>query len=314
MNELCSLANRVEVVRGFNRFYTQLIGILTEKYLKSPFSLTEARVIYELAHNEGTTAKELCTLLALDAGYLSRILRSFQNRGFIEKKTPETDRRLNILSLTSQGQQAFEYLNSHSTKQAETMMNRTGMDDQSNLIAAMHTIQRLLDSDTKTRAPYLLRQHQIGDIGWVINRHGVLYAAEYGWDEHFEALVADIAAKFIRDYDPKKERCWIAEREGTNVGSVFLVKDSKEVAKLRLLLVEPNARGMGIGARLIDECLRFARQAGYKKITLWTNSILKNARHLYQKAGFKLIGSEPHHSFGHDLVSETWERSLAFER
>jgi len=184
------------------------------------------------------------------------------------------------------------------------------MEGQESLIAAMQAIQHLLGSDTRSRAPYLLRTHQIGDMGWVVHRHGLLYAAEYGWDEHFEALVADIVAKFIRDYDPKKERCWIAERDGKNVGSVFLVKHSKEVAKLRLLLVEPGARGMGIGTRLIDECLRFARQVGYRKITLWTNSVLEDARRLYKKAGFELIESEPHHSFGHDLVSETWERPL----
>jgi DNA-binding MarR family transcriptional regulator/GNAT superfamily N-acetyltransferase len=310
MNTLGNLDNRVEAVRGFNRFYTQVIGVLTEDYLKSPYSLTEARIIYELAHNHGTTAKELCRLLALDAGYLSRILRSFKHRGLIERKSSETDRRLKALSLTTQGQQAFEYLNSHSRDQIETMLNRMGMEGQESLIAAMQAIRHLLGSDTRSRAPYLLRTHQIGDMGWVVHRHGLLYAAEYGWDEHFEALVADIVAKFIRDYDPKKERCWIAERDGKNVGSVFLVKHSKEVAKLRLLLVEPGARGMGIGTRLIDECLRFARQVGYRKITLWTNSVLEDARRLYKKAGFELIESEPHHSFGHDLVSETWERPL----
>ena len=310
MNAVCNLSYRVKMVRGFNRFYTKLIGVLTEEYLKSPYSLTEARIIYELAHNEGTTAKELCSLLALDAGYLSRILRGFKNRGLIKKKSSELDRRLNILSLTDQGQQAFEYLDSHSKKQIETMLSRMGVDDQENLIAAMHTIQRLLGSGPEPGIPYLLRPHQIGDMGWVVNRHGMLYAEEFCWDEHFEALVADIVAKFIRDFDFKKERCWIAEREGANVGSVFLVKDSNEIAKLRLLLVEPNARRMGIGTRLIGECLRFARQAGYKKITLWTNSVLKDARRLYEKAGFELIKTEPRHSFGHDLVAETWEYSI----
>ena len=304
------LTDRVESVRGFNRFYTQQIGVLTDGYLKSPYSLTEARVIYELAHHEETTATELCKLLALDAGYLSRILRGFKKRGLIQKKSSETDRRLNFLSLTTQGQQAFAFLNSHAKNEIEAMLNKMGAEDQKSLIAAMQTIQRLLGSDEKSRAPYLLRLHQPGDMGWVVHRHGVLYAEEYGWNEHFEALVADIVAAFIRDYDPKRERCWIAEREGENVGSVFLVKKSDEVAKLRLLLVEPNARGMGIGTRLVNECLRFARQACYQRITLWTNSVLKEARNIYKKAEFELTQSEPHHSFGHDLISETWERAL----
>jgi DNA-binding MarR family transcriptional regulator/GNAT superfamily N-acetyltransferase len=301
---------RVEAVREFNRFYTQQIGVLADAYLKSPFSLTGARVIYELAHHAETTATELSRQLGLDAGYLSRILRGFKRRGLIEKQPSDTDRRLSVLKLTAHGQQAFAFLNAHSKNQIEALLNRVGTEDQKRLVAAMHTIQRLIGSDRRAKGVYLLRPHQIGDMGWVVHRNGVLYAEEYGWDGRFEGLVADIVSKFIRTYDPIRERCWIAEREGENVGSVFLVKKSKQVAKLRLLLVDPKARGMGIGTRLVDECLRFARQAGYRKITLWTNSILVAARNIYEKNGFELIESEPHHSFGHDLVSETWERTL----
>ncbi len=304
------LAQRVEAVRIFNRFYTQRIGILTEEYLKSPFSLTEARVIYELAHHEEMAATDLGRELDLDPGYLSRILRGFKKRRLIDKRPSETDRRLSVLRLTAQGQQAFAFLHSHSQNQIEAMLNRMRVEDQERLVAAMRAIERLMGPETPPKAPYLLRPHQPGDMGWVVQRHGVLYAEEYGWDEHFEALVADVVAKFIRDYDPRRERCWIAEREGENVGSVFLVKKSNQVAKLRLLLVDPKARNMGIGTRLVNECLRFARRAGYKKITLWTNSVLVAARKIYEKAGFELMESEPHHSFGHDLVSETWERVL----
>ncbi len=300
----------VDAVRGFNRFYTQRIGVLTEEYLKSPFTLTEARVIYELAHREETTATGLRRELSLDAGYLSRILRGLKKRGLIDKQASETDRRQNVLRLTAQGQQAFAFLNSHSKNDIEAMLNKMRVEDQKRLVAAMHIIERLMGSETRPMAPFLLRPHQPGDMGWVVQRHGMLYAEEYGWDAHFEALVADVVARFIRHYDSRRERCWIAEREGENVGSVFLVKKSKRVAKLRLLLVDPKARGIGIGTQLVNECLRFAAQAGYKKITLWTNSILVTARKIYERAGFELIESAPHHSFGHDLISETWERML----
>jgi DNA-binding MarR family transcriptional regulator/N-acetylglutamate synthase-like GNAT family acetyltransferase len=297
-------------VREFNRFYTQQIGVLAEAYLKSPFSLTEARVIYELAQHDATTATDLCKELGLNAGYLSRILRGFKKRGLIETQPSDTDRRLSLLKLTAQGQQSFAFLNSHSQNEIEALLSRMRADDQKRLVAAMQTIQRLIGSDRRPKAAYLLRPHQPGDMGWVVHRHGALYAEEYGWDEHFEALIADIVARFIRHFDPRRERCWIAECEGENVGSVFLVRKSRQVAKLRLLLVDPKARGMGIGTRLVEECLRFARQAGYRKITLWTNSILVAARKIYEKAGFEMLESEPHHSFGHDLISETWERPL----
>jgi DNA-binding MarR family transcriptional regulator/N-acetylglutamate synthase-like GNAT family acetyltransferase len=305
-----ALAQRVEAVRRFNRFYTRQIGVLHEKLLRSPFSLAEARVIYELAHHEQTTATELVAELGLDAGYLSRILRDFQKRGLIDKQTSETDGRQSLLWLTEQGQAAFATINARSHHEIEAMLNELSQEDQNRLVEAMQTIEGLLGAQPEHKAPYLLRPHQPGDMGWVVHRHGVLYAEEYGWDERFEALVAGIVAKFIEEFDPKRERCWIAEKDGENVGSVFLVKQSDTVAKLRLLLVEPKARGLGIGGRLVQECIRFARQAGYRKITLWTNSVLLAARHIYVAAGFQLVHEEPHHSFGYDLIGETWELEL----
>lgn len=304
------LDRRVEAVRRFNRFYTQQIGVLEEGLLKSPFSLAEARVIYELAHHERSTATELGAELGLDAGYLSRILGGFQRRGLIAKEQSEADGRRNILSLTEQGQEAFAKLNAASRREIAAMLGQLSGERQASLVEAMRTIEGLLGAQPERRVAYLLRPHQPGDMGWVVHRHGVLYAQEYGWDERFEALVAEIVAKFIQSYDPRRERCWLAEKDGENVGSVFLVKRSKTVAKLRLLLVEPRARGLGIGSRLVNECVRFARGAGYRKITLWTNSVLHAARHVYEKTGFRLVDEEPHHSFGHELIAETWELEL----
>ncbi|HEY3364858.1 MAG TPA: helix-turn-helix domain-containing GNAT family N-acetyltransferase [Symbiobacteriaceae bacterium] len=303
-------AHHIESVRRFNRFYTQQIGVLNDGLLKSPFSLTEGRVIYELAHHEKTTATELGNELGLDAGYLSRILRGFIKSGLVDKQPSETDGRQSVLWLTEQGQSEFALLNARSHHEIDAMLNRLSTADQNRLTEAMHTIEGLLGARPEHKVPYLLRSHQPGDMGWVVHRHGVLYAEEYGWDEQFEALVAGIVSEFIQHYDPKRERCWIAEREGENVGSVFLVKKSETTAKLRLLLVDPKARGLGIGKRLVDECIRFARQAGYREMTLWTNSVLVAARHIYTEAGFRLVQSEPHHSFGHDLISETWELTL----
>ena len=300
----------VEAVRRFNRFFTKQIGVLPEKLLRSPFSLAEARVLYELAHHEKTTATELAGELGLDGGYLSRILRDFGKRGLIGKAPSPADRRQTILRLTEEGQDAFATINARSRNQIETLLNGLSAVDQKRLVEAMDTIEKLLGARPERKVPYLLRPHQPGDMGWVVHRHGVLYAGEYGWGVQFEALVAGIVSKFIQHYDPKRERCWIAEREGEVVGSVFLVKKSKIVAKLRLLLVEPKARGLGIGTRLVDECTRFARQAGYRKIVLWTNSVLHAARHIYKSAGYRLVRQDPHHSFGHDLIGETWELKL----
>jgi DNA-binding MarR family transcriptional regulator len=304
------LSQPVESVRRFNRFYTKKIGVLHEGLLKSPFSLTEARVIYELAHHEKTTATELSHELGLDPGYLSRILRHFNKRGLIDKKRSKTDARQSVLWLTEQGQDAFAMLNSRSRNEVGAMLGELAVTDQNRLVEAMHAIERILGAQPEHKVPYLLRPHQPGDMGWVVHRHGVLYAEEYGWDEHFEALVAGIVAKFIEHANPKKERCWIAEMQGEIVGSVFLVKKSERVAKLRLLLVEPKARGLGIGTRLVNECIRFAKQAGYRKITLWTNDVLHAARRIYEKTGFHLVREEPHHSFGFDLIGETWELVL----
>jgi DNA-binding MarR family transcriptional regulator/GNAT superfamily N-acetyltransferase len=301
---------RVDAVRSFNRFYTKQIGVLHEGLLGSPFSLTEVRVLYELAHRELPTATDLVRELGVDAGYLSRILRGFKRRGLIVRTPSTTDGRQTLLSLTPRGRKAFVPLNARSHDEVAAMLSALPAAKQVGLIAAMRTIQRLLDAQPEPKAPHLLRPHQPGDMGWIIHRHGVLYAREYGWDETFEALVAEIAAKFIQHFDPKRERCWIAERKGEIVGSVFLVRKTDTVAKLRLMYVEPDARGLGIGSRLVEECISFGRQVGYRKIVLWTNSVLVAARHIYQKAGFRLVRSEPHHSFGHDLVGETWELQL----
>jgi DNA-binding MarR family transcriptional regulator/N-acetylglutamate synthase-like GNAT family acetyltransferase len=301
---------RIEAMRRFNRFYTKQIGVLHERLLRSPFSLTEARVIYELAHHEKATATELSNELGLDAGYLSRLLRSFKKRGLIQKQPCQTDGRQNFLSLTERGQEAFAMLNVRSRSEIGAMLSNFCAADQNRLVKAMHTIEGLLGAQPERKVPYLLRPHQPGDMGWVVQRHGVLYAEEYGWDEQFEALVAGIVAKFVQRYNTKQERCWMAEMEGEIVGSVFLVKKSKTVVQLRLLLVEPNARNLGIGTRLVSECVRFARQVGYRKIVLWTNSVLHAARHIYEEAGFRLVHEEPHHSFGHDLIGETWELKL----
>ena len=304
------LHQRVEAVRRFNRFYTKQIGVLHEKLLRSPFSLTEARVIYELAHHEQTTATELVNELGLDGGYVSRVLREFEKHGLLAKQPSETDARLSILQLTGKGRKAFATIDTRSRRQIETVLKGLSTAGQNRLVEAMNTIAGLLGAQPEPKVPYLLRPHQPGDMGWVVHRHGVLYAEEYGWDERFEALVAGIVSNFIQRYDPKRERCWIAEREGEIVGTMFLVKKSKTTAKLRLLLVEPEARGLGIGTRLVQECSRFARQAAYRKIVLWTNSVLHAARRIYQAAGYRLVREEPHHSFGHDLIGETWELKL----
>ncbi len=304
------LDRRVAAVRRFNRFYTRQIGLLEEGYLKSPFSLTEVRVLYELAHRDKPTASELSRDLGLDAGYLSRIVRRFEKRRLISRAPSDADGRQSHLGLTARGVAAIAPLERRSHEEIGAILGSLPAGEQVRLVESMRAIEGILGAMPEQKVAYVLRSHQPGDMGWVVHRHGALYAQEYGWDERFEALVAEIVAKFIHGYDPKKERCWIAEKDDEIVGSVFLVKASKTVAKLRLLLVEPKARGLGIGARLVEECIRFARQAGYRKMTLWTNSILRAARHIYEEAGFRLVREERHRSFGHDLVGETWEREL----
>ena len=283
---------------------------MRDEYLESPFSLTEVRVLYELAQLEETTASELGEELGLDAGYLSRILRGFQKEYLIHRRPSEADGRRRLLRLTERGREAFAPLDARSRGEIGAMLGGMSIAGQERLVKAMRTIERLLSGRPDPVIPYLLRPHQPGDMGWVVHRHGILYAREYGWDEHFEALVAEIVAKFIKQYDPRLERCWIAERDDEIVGCVFIVRESEEIAKLRLLLVEPEARGLGIGSRLVEECIRFARQAGYLKITLWTNDVLNSARRIYEGMGFRLVHENPHHSFGHDLVGQTWELML----
>jgi DNA-binding MarR family transcriptional regulator/N-acetylglutamate synthase-like GNAT family acetyltransferase len=300
----------VDAMRRFNRFYTKQIGVLHEGLLGSQFSLTEVRVLYELAHREIPTATALAKELDLDSGYLSRILRRFETRRLVGKCASTTDGRQSLLSLTPRGRKVFAPLNARSHREVAAMLGPLSATEQRHLLSAMATIERLLGDRPAPQVPYLLRPHQPGDMGWIIHRHGALYAQEYGWDERFEALVAEIAAHFIQHLDSKCERCWIAERDGNIVGSVFLVKKSKTVAQLRLLLVEPMARGLGIGSRLVSECVHFARQVGFRKIVLWTNSVLHAARHIYEETGFRLIHEEAHHSFGHDLIGETWELKL----
>ncbi|HEX7127706.1 MAG TPA: GNAT family N-acetyltransferase [Thermodesulfobacteriota bacterium] len=304
------LDRRIDAVRRFNRFYTQTIGALHEGHLRSPFSLTQARVLYELAHRHEPTAAALAADLGLDAGYLSRILRGFERKGLIVRRPSQTDGRQSLISLTARGREAFAPLDAGAREEVGALLRRLTEAEQGRVVEAMQTIEGLLGPEPASRAPYVLRPHRPGDMGWVVQRHGALYAQEYGWDETFEALVAEIVAKFVRHSDPKRERCWIAEKDGENVGSVFVVQQSKTVAKLRLLLVEPKARGLGLGSRLVDECVRFARQVGYRKLTLWTNDVLHAARRIYERAGFRLVHRERHHSFGHDLVGETWDLAL----
>jgi DNA-binding MarR family transcriptional regulator/GNAT superfamily N-acetyltransferase len=305
------MEQHIHAVRGFNRFYTRQIGVLRDGLLKSPFSLTEVRVLYEIAHRQQPTATELCHELGLDPGYLSRILSKLEKRRLLRRSASQSDGRQILLGLTARGNQTFATLDARQDAEVAAMLRPLPPAGHSRLVQAMHTIETLLGARAELKTPYILRAHQPGDMGWVVHRHGVLYAQEYGYDERFEALVAEIAAKFIQHFDPKSERCWIAEKDGEIVGSVFLVRKSRTVAKLRLLLVEPSARGLGIGQRLVEECLRFARQVGYKKMALWTQSELPAARHIYEHAGFRLVQEKPHSSWGRDdLVSEIWELKL----
>ena len=303
-----SLDQRIAAVRRFSRFYTRVIGALREGLLQSRFSLAEARVLYELAHRNELTATDLGRDLEMDAGYLSRMLQAFERDGLLARSASGTDRRQNLLSLTAAGAEAFAPLDARSRAEVGALLAGLSEPAQADLIAAMQRIEALLG--TSRPATWLLRQHRPGDMGWVIARHGALYADEYTFDHRFEALVAQVAGGFLAEHDPARERCWIAERDGVNVGSVFLVRKSDEMAKLRLLIVEPTARGLGIGRRLVAECIAFARQAGYRGITLWTNDILLAARAIYQQAGFRLVASSPHCDFGPRCVGEDWELTL----
>jgi len=298
--------NHVSAVRAFNRFYTRQLGVLGQRLL-GQFSLSEARVLYELAHRDGAAAKEIGAELDLDAGYLSRIVQKFDDDGLISRKPLPADRRQHQLSLTAKGRQAFAKLDRSSHDDVSRMLRPLPENDRRRLTAAMAAIEGLLG---EVHAPATLREPRPGDMGWIAQSQGACYAREYGWDSSFEALVAEIVATFIKSFDASRERCWIAEIDGTPVGSVMLVRHDDDVAKLRLLLVEPAGRGQGLGKRLVGECIAFARACGYRKITLWTQSILTAARKIYQDAGFVLVASEPHRSFGQSLIGETWEMKL----
>jgi len=301
----------IAAVRAFNRAYTKKLGVLDQHLLKSPYSLSEARVMYELAHRDEMTATEIGGELGLDPGYLSRIVQGFEDDGLISREALASDRRHFRLALTTKGRQAFARLDRSSHDEVAAMLSELTVADRKRLTEAMETIERLLGlSRAVPSRPAILRDPRPGDMGYVVQSHGALYAGEYGFDATFEALVAEIVAKFITSFDAARERCWIADIDGDAVGSVFLVRHSDDVAKLRLLLVDPAGRGQGIGQRLVAECISFARACGYRKITLWTQSILLAARKIYQDAGFKLVASEPHRSFGQDLIGETWEREL----
>jgi DNA-binding MarR family transcriptional regulator/GNAT superfamily N-acetyltransferase len=302
----------VAAYRRFTRFYTRILGLLGDKLLKGGRSLTEARVLYELGGAGRTSATEIVAELNLDPGYLSRILRKLEQERLLARSTSKSDARQAVLRLTRKGKTTFAGLDRFSSDQAREALETLTPEQCGKVIRSMEMIEGLLSKEVPTQAPLVLRPHRPGDMGWVVSRNGALYAQEYGWDETYEALVARITADFITNFDPRRERCWIAERGGERLGCIFLVRHPEQegVAKLRLLLVETSARGMGVGKALVTECIAFARSCGYKKMTLWTQSILHAAHHIYQQAGFRLVAEEPHHSFGADLVGQTWEMEL----
>ena len=303
-------SEQIHAVRQFSRFYTKRIGALNEGLNRSPFSLPEARLLWEIGHRGEATATELCAALGLDAGYVSRLLRGLRRQGCVEQsQSPEDGRRM-ILRPTPQGEAAYRALDTTSTEDVGEWLRPLRPETREQLISSMATIEMILGDASEPRIPYLIRPHRSGDMGWVVWRHGVLYKEQYGWGEVFEGLTAEIVGQFIARLDPERERCWIAERAGRNIGCVFIVKESNTVARLRLLLVEPEARGLGIGRRLVEECVRFSREAGYGKITLWTMHVLVAARSIYRQAGFELVASEPHEGFGQGLMSETWDLVL----
>lgn len=300
---------QVAAIRAFTRFYTRKIGVV-DGMASNPFSLAEARVLYELANRQQPTATDIRKELGLDAGYISRILRDFERRKLVTREQSKTDERQRFLSLTTKGRKAFAPLNERSDRNVAAMLHELSPTERTHVVDAVQTVQRLLGDTAEPKTPYLLRPHQPGDMGWIVHRQAILYAEEYGWDGTYEGLAAEVVAQFIKNYDPNRERSWLAEKDGERVGAVFVAKESDTVAKLRLLHVEAEARGLGIGKRLVAECVRFARQAGYQKMTLWTQSILHAARHIYKDAGFQVVREEKHHSFGKDLMAETWELNL----
>jgi DNA-binding MarR family transcriptional regulator/GNAT superfamily N-acetyltransferase len=306
------IASEAASVRAFNRFYTQRIGVLDDAPLGGPFSLTEGRVLYELAHRDAPAAKELCRDLALDRGYLSRILARFQKQGLLERTRSDADGRQSHIRLTAKGRAAFAAIDEAWQHATETLIAPLPSSKRRRLVGSMQQIRALLEAKTINAepSPVTLRSHRLGDMGWIVQRHALVYGQQFAWNDEFEALVAEICAKFIRDYDPASEHCWIAERENVAVGCVFLVKDSDETGRLRLLMVEPSARGLGVGTKLVNACVRRAREVGYRRVTLYTNSVLVSARRIYEAAGFRLAKEWPHRSFGKNLIGQDWELEL----
>ena len=304
------LERRIAAVRRFNRFYTTKVGVLQQPWLHTPFSLTEARVLYELAHRDGATATWLADELGLDPGYLSRVLRGFLRQKLIERSPSPHDGRQSLISLTLAGREAFAPLDRASYSEVGAWLAPLRETEQENLVSAMRTVTSLLGDAPESGPAFILRPHRAGDMGWVTWRHGALYSEEYGLNSMMEAYVAEVVAKFLREFDPARERCWIAERDGAPLGSVFIVKESETVARLRLLLVEPKARGLGVGRALVEECVRFSREAGYREIVLWTHSVLTAARRIYAAKGFELVETEEHDEFGPTLTGETWRLKL----
>ena len=309
---MAAVDDRVATVRAFNRFYTGIIGVLGEGLLETPYSLTEARVIFELAQRDTTELAELRRALGIDAGYLSRVLARFEADGIATRERSSTDGRRQLVSLTKAGRKTFRTLDQRAADDVHALLRRLPEADRRRLVGGMETIRGVLEGAPRADA-VVLRPPEPGDFGWIIGRNAAVYADEYGWDETYEALVARIVAGYLEHHDPHRERAWIAEVGGERVGAVLCVRKDDDVAQLRLLLVETHARGLGIGTRLVDECLRFARRAGYSRIMLWTNDVLVDARRIYERAGFELLEEEPHHSFGRDLVGQTWARRLSGE-
>jgi DNA-binding MarR family transcriptional regulator/GNAT superfamily N-acetyltransferase len=304
-----SLTTASGSLRHFNRFYTAQIGVLDRDLLGSGHSLAEARILYELATNERMTASDLAEMLSMDRGYLSRVLSRFERGGLIERQRSPDDGRVQFLALTGKGRQTFAKLDALSQNATESMLSPLSYGERDELLGALRRIEATL-APRQPAQEIMLREHRIGDMGWIVHRQSVLYAREYGWDGEYETLVFDIIARFLRDFDRDREKCWVAERLGEIVGSVFLVRDTDSIARLRLLYLEPSARGMGVGRRLVDQCIGFASEKGYERIDLWTNSVLNSARRIYEKAGFHLVREEPHHSFGKDLVGQHWSLEL----
>lgn len=312
---LTSMANvdrgQINDLRAFNRFYTSVMGFLDRGLLRSEFTLTEARVVFELAQQDAIDGVDLRNRLTIDAGHLSRIVSRLESAGVVERCRSESDGRRQVLRLTGDGRRVFETLNARSDEQAEQLLGRLAPGDRSALVTSLAHVRALLDADTDGARTVVIRELRAGELGWVVQRHGELYATEFGWDLTFEALVAKIVADFGSGFDPRGERAWIAEVDGRPAGCVFCVRKDERTAQLRLLLVEPSARGLGVGSRLVDECLAFATAAGYESMVLWTNDVLHAARRIYERVGFELIEEERHHSFGHDLVGQYWRKQLA---